>query len=50
MGTKIAIHPNNEFSIDVTIDYNSNELGVQNYHLKNLKDFHQEMNLLLKFY
>lgn len=43
-GTEIAIHPSNEFSIDVTIDYNSNELGIQNYHLKNLKDFHQEVS------
>ena len=38
-GTKIAIYPDKEFSVDVTIDYNSNALGVQNYHLKNLKDY-----------
>lgn len=42
-GAEIIAIPSEEFQLDVTIDYNSNTLGVQNSTLNNISDFGKEI-------
>ena len=42
-GSEIIAIPSKDFQLDVTIDYNSKTLGVQNSTLNNISDFSQEI-------
>ena len=42
-GTEIIVTPDNEYNIDVTIDYNSHTLGIQKSNLSSLKNFNFEI-------
>ena len=42
-GTEIIVIPDDEYNIDVTIDYNSHTLGVQKSNLSSLKNFNFEI-------
>ena len=45
-GTEIIVTPNDQYSINVTIDYNSRTLGIQKSNLSSLKYFNIEIGFI----
>ena len=43
-GTEITIEPSEQFEVDVTIDYNSETLGIQNATLNSITKFQDEIS------